>query len=131
MCVWVCMCVCVCVCGVITKVTSYVSCVSQARGSPTFITAFVQMAVPFLSHVEGMEGGKARKKAAAGGLPGQGRYSRIVSSAKGCGIVFWFIQRLACMCSTCVSNIQFLFLCLSSLSLRMILCHARLYSSSL
>ena len=42
------------------------------------------------------------KKAAAGavhGLSGQGRYSRVVSSAKGCGIVLWFIQ--------------FLFLCLS------------------
>ncbi|KAL5481459.1 hypothetical protein EMCRGX_G021620 [Ephydatia muelleri] len=34
----------------------------EARGSPTFITAFVQMAVPFLSRVEGMEGGKARRQ---------------------------------------------------------------------
>ena len=33
-----------------------------ARGSPTFITAFVQMDVPFLSRVEGMEGGKARRQ---------------------------------------------------------------------
>ena len=37
-------------------------CVSQARGSPTFITAFIQMAVPFLSRVEGMEGGQARRQ---------------------------------------------------------------------
>ena len=92
---------CVCVFVVITKVTSYGSCVSQARGSPTFITAFVQMAVPFLLSCGG-NGGREGKKAAAGavhGLPGQGRYSSIVSYAIDYGIVLWFIQ--------------FLFLCLS------------------